>query len=125
MRKIILTAALLVAFPAMAQTPASGGGDTGASTVWEGSCTAIDARSAAACGPLIHGTVSTNVAGAPDANTTARPRCTISEAVAAEGFSTAPFGARLPFRTATPPDFASAFSAGRITSSLWFTTFFT
>ena len=43
-----------------------GGGDV--------SDSAIDARSAAACGPLIHGTVSTSVAGAPDANTTARPR---------------------------------------------------
>lgn len=33
MRKIVLTAALVAAFPAMAQTPASGGGDTGGGIV--------------------------------------------------------------------------------------------
>src|SRR4051812_68378 len=36
---------------------------------WAGSCAATDARSTAACGPSIHGTVSTSVAGAPEANT--------------------------------------------------------
>ena len=50
-------------------------------------------------------------------NTTARPRCFIRCGLAAEGFSTAPFGARFPFSTAIPPDRLSAFSTGRITSS--------
>ncbi len=49
--------------------------------------------------------------------TTARPRCTIRCADAAEGFSTAPSGARLPRSTAIPPEAVSAFSTGRITSA--------
>ena len=34
----------------------------------------MDARTAAACLPLIHGTVSINAAGVPEDNMTARPR---------------------------------------------------
>ena len=55
-------------------------------------------------------------------NTTARPRCRSSCGDAAEGFSTAPSGARLPRSTAMPPEAVSARSTGRITSSFQFRT---
>ena len=51
-------------------------------------------------------------------NTTARPVCCISFGVAADGFSTAPSGARLPRSTAMPPCGLSGFAERRITSSL-------
>ena len=51
-------------------------------------------------------------------NTTARPLCFISFGVAAEGFSTEPFGARLPRSTAMPPCLLNGLASGVTTSSL-------
>ena len=50
-------------------------------------------------------------------NTTARPLCFISVGVAADGFSTAPFGARLPRSTAMPPSGLNGFASGVMTRS--------
>ena len=50
-------------------------------------------------------------------NTTARPLCFISFGVAAEGFSTAPLGARLPRSTQMPPCGLNGFASGVITFS--------
>ncbi len=49
-------------------------------------------------------------------NTTARPRCVSSDAVAADGLITAPLGARLPRSTAMPACGLSGASSGRMTS---------
>ena len=51
-------------------------------------------------------------------NTTALPLCCSSFGVAADGFSTQPSGARLPFSTAMPPCGLNGFSIGVITASL-------
>ena len=51
-------------------------------------------------------------------NTTARPVCFSSVGVAADGFSTAPSGARLPRSTAMPPCGLNGVASGVITSAL-------
>ena len=51
-------------------------------------------------------------------NTTARPVCRMRPGLAADGFSTAPFGARLPRTIARPPCSTSGRDSSRITSSL-------
>ena len=53
-----------------------------------------------------------------DKTTPARPRCVIRCGDAAEGFSTAPRGARLPRKMQMPPSAISGVSSLRITSSL-------